>query len=177
MCLFIISAISILITILRLPNVEAWAASNHENFQILIRFICFCTYTNPSTQMLMTWGASGMQGTWFAWFLQPRVANRANIVMKSETVQNTTYKTHKSKTFEYLIMKNIWIEKIAKRLSHSIYTTFLFVSFISRIYHNSSAQQLWCMAFCLISLMVYALPCTGPNLSSSTHELHSKKTY
>ena len=39
------------------------AASHHENFQILHRFICFGTCTNQLLQILLTWGARGIQGT------------------------------------------------------------------------------------------------------------------
>ena len=35
-------------------------ASHHENFQILLRFICFGTCTNQSMRTSMTWGARGM---------------------------------------------------------------------------------------------------------------------
>ena len=38
------------------------AAFNHEDFQILLPFICFGTCTNQSMQILMTLGARGMQG-------------------------------------------------------------------------------------------------------------------
>ena len=50
---------------------------------------------------------------------KPRTSEERKIVMKSEILLNTTYKTH-TKTCAYLIMKKNWIEKIAKLLSHSI---------------------------------------------------------
>ena len=46
-----------------------------------------------------------------------------NIVMKSEIVFNTTYKTH-IKNVRIFDHEKIWIEKIAKLLSHSIVTVF-----------------------------------------------------
>ena len=39
------------------------AASHHEHFQILLRYICFGTCTNQTMRMLMTWVACGMQDT------------------------------------------------------------------------------------------------------------------
>ena len=42
------------------------------------------------------------------------------MVIKNEIWQSTTYKTH-TETFAYLMMKHIWIERIAKLKSHTIY--------------------------------------------------------
>ena len=71
--------------------------SHHENFQILLRFIFFGTCTNQSMQILMTWGARGMQGTYVSFNVTWQtvgVRKSHKIVMESEIVLNMTYKTH-----------------------------------------------------------------------------------
>ena len=91
-------AVGIPITILRLPNVKS-VGSHRENFQILLRFICFGTCTNQSMQILMTWvhvecRARDLYLSFNVTWQTVDVRKARQIVMKSEIVLNTTYKTH-----------------------------------------------------------------------------------
>ena len=129
-------------------------ASHYENFQFLLRFTCFGTCNAVNAKF------DGIGCTWNAGHVICMISStsrgkpwtyekRAKLALKVKLCKQRSIK-HISKTFLYLIMKNIWIEKITKVLSHSIVLLVIScaeTTTISQRINKVLIRQLICMFF------------------------------